>query len=170
MYAASVKSGAVFFLDSAMAKMGRPSIYTQNLADNICNRLALGDSLRKICADDEMPDLTTIMEWIRNKPDFSKQYAQAREEQAETYADQLIHIADEESDDVNRARLRIDTRKWVAMKLKPKKYGDKIGIGGADDLPPIEIKEMSAIELAKRTAFLLRAGLEEIENATDSQG
>jgi hypothetical protein len=146
--------------------MGRPSTYSPEVVEAICERLALGESLRSICADDAMPAMSSVFKWLTEHPEFSAQYAHAREEQAEALADEIVAIADEEctmvraekhgakadDDDGNvevvfdatavaRNRLRIDARKWVASKLKPKKYGDKIQqeVTGKDG-GPIETK------------------------------
>jgi hypothetical protein len=78
-----------------------------------------------------MPSIGTILRWVSEKPDFREQYARAREIQAETHADDIVTIADgpTEGDDsvkTARDRLRVDSRKWVASKLLPKKYGDKL--------------------------------------------
>lgn len=108
------------------AKMGRPSVYSQELADKICEQIVLGRSLRSICNDDDMPSIASVIKWLREKDDFSTQYARAKEEQADTLADDMEDIARDKDIDVQRARLIIDTRKWSASKLKPKKYGDKI--------------------------------------------
>lgn len=72
-----------------------------------------------------MPDTSTVFRWLAKHEDFREQYARAREEQAETHADEIIDIADDFADDPNSRRVRIDARKWIASKLKPKKYGDK---------------------------------------------
>ena len=121
--------------------MGRPSTYTDAVAATICSRLACGESLRAICLDDDMPDRTTVYDWLFRMPDFASQYTRAREEQAETMADDIVAIADESYHDhdidenghvrvnneaIQRSKLRVEARKWVAAKLKPKKYGDKI--------------------------------------------
>jgi hypothetical protein len=112
-----------------MAKIGRPSLYTPELADEICTRLANGESLRAICLDDAIPSVGTVLRWVGEHDEFQKQYARAREIQAETHADDIVTIADGggEDDSVRTARdrLRVDARKWVASKLLPKKYGDK---------------------------------------------
>lgn len=128
--------------------MGRPSEFSQETADAICERLADGESLRAICADEDMPNKATVFRWLGAFPAFSDQYARSREEQAETLADDIVSISDEagtrsivndEGDEVlvafdatavARNRLRIDARKWVASKLKPKKYGDKVEVSG----------------------------------------
>ena len=111
-------------------KGGRPSKYSKELALEFCHRLAEGRSLRKICSDADMPDAKTIRTWLgdEDKEWFLLQYKRAREEQAETYADEMDDLANNPNVDVARAKLIIDTRKWVASKLKPKKYGDKVDV------------------------------------------
>lgn len=120
-------------------KVGRPSKFTNEMMDSICARLSLGESMRKICLDPAMPEQTTMFKWLREIPEFAQQYARAKEESAETYADEMMDIADGmplmnpvtgavDSASVNHQRLRVDTRKWIASKLKPKKYGDKVAL------------------------------------------
>lgn len=106
---------------------GRPSIYTDDLAVELCTQIAEGRSLRKICDREDMPALRTVMYWLRDNESFLQQYTRAREEQAESYADEIIDIADTEPD-ANKARVRVDSRKWVVSKLLPKKYGDKLDL------------------------------------------
>jgi len=132
--------------------MGALPVYTQKTLDEICERIADGESLRHICQDEHMPDKAQVFRWLSHNAEFRDQYAHARECQAEVFADDLINIADDARNDtqvddagnvivsqdvIARAKLRIDTRKWVASKLKPKKYGDKISneITGADGEP-----------------------------------
>lgn len=124
---------------------GRPSEYNQELADRICAELAQGYSLRTVCAADDMPSVKTIFNWFRTYPDFLQQYTRAKEESADAMADEVIDIADDGSNDwmvkhgkddqeywqlngehVQRSRLRIETRKWLMAKMKPKKYGEKL--------------------------------------------
>lgn len=107
--------------------MGRPSDFTQEKADDICSWLAEGHSLRGYCEKPGAPDMTTIMRWLRLEEGFSKQYARAKEESADALADDILHIADT-AKDANLGRLRVDSRKWIASKLKPKKYGDKLDV------------------------------------------
>lgn len=125
--------------------MARPTDYNQEIADRICEAISEGQSLRAICAADDMPCKASVFRWLTLHPEFSDQYARAREEQAEAMADEIVAIADEEATTVKnhdggltevtfdnvavaRNRLRIDARKWVASKLKPKKYGDKLDV------------------------------------------
>ncbi len=80
-------------------KKGRPSLYTEALAAEICRRLAEGESLRAICADKAIPGISTVMGWLfdGNHGEFSEQYARAREAQAEIRADEIVDIADDAS-------------------------------------------------------------------------
>ncbi len=127
----------------AKRKPGRPTRYTEAIAVKICRRLAEGESLRKICKDTSMPAISTVMGWLFDgkHADFSEQYARARDLQADKLFDEALEIADATSDDwitteddkkildhehVQRSRLRVDTRKWAAGKLAPKRYGDKL--------------------------------------------
>lgn len=141
---------------------GRPSTYNTDTADAICARLVEGESLRSICRDEAMPCTVTVFKWLREHPEFASQYARAREEQAETLAAEIVEIADEtevrattdgeevrlalDPTAVARNRLRVDARKWVASKLKPKVYGDKVSaeISGPDGGP---VETVTRIEL-----------------------
>lgn len=124
--------------------MGRPSKYTNKVADEICERLANGESLRAICESAHMPSLSMVFRWLAQNVEFREQYARAREAQADAIADEILTLADRpqighktttkangdvetvEGDMVERSRLQIDARKWLAAKLRPKVYGEKI--------------------------------------------
>ncbi|MBH9645062.1 terminase small subunit-like protein [Burkholderia vietnamiensis] len=121
------------------------TIFTQELADTICEHLVSGLSLRQIEAIEGMPSKTTILRWLADDrfTSFRDQYARARDMQAEGMADEILEIADDGRNDwmeiqnrdgdnigwkvngeaVQRSRLRIDARKWLLSKLLPKKYG-----------------------------------------------
>lgn len=129
-------------------KMGRPSTFTEETAAAICAKLAEGESLRSICRDDDMPGLSTVFQWLAARPVFAEQYARAREAQADALFEDILEIADDGRNDwmerrgeddagwvvngehLQRSRLRIDARKWMAGKLRPKTYGDKSLIEG----------------------------------------
>lgn len=130
--------------------IGRPSAYSPQTATIICERLAKGESLRAITADDDMPAQSSVFRWLEANSAFREQYARAREAQADFYAEEIIAISDDGTNDwmarrseaekgagiesgwvlngehVQRSRLRVDARKWFASKVAPKKYGDKI--------------------------------------------
>lgn len=96
-----------------------------------------------------MPSRETVRRWLRDKAEFRGQYARAREDQADALADEILAIADDTDGDVeivegeivqiaanvNRAKLRVDARKWAAGKLAPKKYGTKVELSGDADNP-----------------------------------
>lgn len=124
---------------------GRPAMYTQELAERICDLIAQGESLRHIEAIEGMPHKATIMRWCIKYPAFCEQYTRAKEQQAEALNEELLDIADDARNDwiekenqktgttfialneeaISRARLRIETRKWLMGKMKPKKYGER---------------------------------------------
>lgn len=109
--------------------IGRPSEYSAEMAEHICDLIARGLSLRTICVKSDMPSMSTVCKWLKGNSEFSEQYARAREEQADVYADEIVEIADSVEPDtaaVSKAKLQIDARKWKAAKLAPKKYGDKV--------------------------------------------
>lgn len=116
--------------------MGRPSDFTAEMANTICERIADGESLRKICADEDMPGRSTVRQWLAKYPEFARQYAHARDQQADVYAERIVEEA-ETATDAALGRLRMDALKWAASKLAPKKYGDKLAIGGDEDAGPI---------------------------------
>jgi len=153
----------------APKKMGRPSKYSDHLAQVICLRIAEGESLNKICKDDEMPERVTIYRWLLEKEDFCNNYARAREDQAETHADEIVSIADEtpelvpvfdkdgnqidvklDSAYIQWQRQRIDARKWNAAKQRPRKYGERITHSGDDTSPVVVENNMNVFgELLK---------------------
>lgn len=136
---------------------GRPTIYTQELASEICSRIAEGESLRSVAKDPKMPSVSTVCRWLLDteRKEFWEQYEKARNAQAELMFDELLDIADDGENDyvlrenkdgsdwwqyngeaVQRSRLRVDTRKWYLSKVLPKKYGDKLDLtSGGKELP-----------------------------------
>ena len=110
--------------------MGRASEFTQEIADEICDRIAKGESLRAICADEEagwLPSARTVHRWIDGNEEFCQQYARAMEQRAEFKFEEAWSVAKAATPEtVSVARLQVDTIKWMAGKLSPKKYGDKV--------------------------------------------
>lgn len=119
-----------------MAKRGRPSTYTPEIAKAICERLAAGETLRSICRGDDMPAEAAVRAWALDDVEgFSAHYARAREIGYATLGDQILEIADDADGDPKRDRLRVDTRKWLLSKVLPKIYGDKLELGGPNGGP-----------------------------------
>jgi hypothetical protein len=135
-------------------------------------------SLASICRDEGMPDERSVRRWARNHGDFADHYAAARRLGYEKRADELLEIADDSSADwidtgngnrvfdsvhVNRARLMIDTRKWLLSKMLPKIYGDHVTIAGDADQPirhvvqRIKWSSLSDEEIEAIEAFALAA-------------
>jgi hypothetical protein len=123
---------------------GRPTTFTAEIAHTICSRVASGESLKAICRDEGMPAEATVRGWVLDdREGFSALYARARDLQAESWADEILEISDDGSNDwmaregkddapgyvvngehIQRSKLRADTRRWLLAKLKPKQYGD----------------------------------------------
>jgi hypothetical protein len=138
---------------TVVPKNERPTKYSQEKVDAILLRVSGHESLRAICADLGVP-VSTFLGWVADNPDLAEQYARAKRAQAELLALEIVQIADEaevqasyqgeevtldlSANAIARNRLRVDARKWVASKLLPKVYGDKLAIGGADDLPAVQ--------------------------------
>jgi hypothetical protein len=130
--------------------MGRPSTFTQEVADKVCARLATGETLRRISRDEGMPPESTVRQWAMDNPDFAAQYAKSRDLGLDAMADELFDIADDGTNDtqvdeggavltnhdvIARSRLRVDTRKWYLSKLAPKRYGEKLALQGDPENP-----------------------------------
>lgn len=118
---------------------GRPAIYTAETASEFCRRLADGQSMRSVCAQDDMPAWTTVWRWLQADEAFRLQYARAREAQAHVVAQEAIDEA-LRANDAHLGRLAYDARKWFAGKLLPKVYGDKTLHTGGDGEGPIKIE------------------------------
>jgi len=166
---------------------------------HICDQLAtssmgIGRILSKGYEGHNLPSYSTIMLWLTEDTVLSEMYALGKEAQADYMADEMLEIADDGRNDymeqvgdddvgglafklngehINRSRLRVDTRKWLASKLKPRKYADKVHaeVSGRDG-KPIETRDVSMTDVARRVAFMLSAAVAEQEksNADDKEG
>ena len=104
---------------------GRPSTYTEEMGNLICDKLTEGVSLRKLCMSEEFPNASTVYVWLDRFPAFAEKYARAREAATEDMLEAILEIADDPKIEVQDKRVRIDTRKWAMSKLNMKKYGEK---------------------------------------------
>lgn len=120
---------------TAERRTGRPTTYTDEIAAFICAELSNGKPLTHICKPDDMPGLSTVYQWLIKNSTFADTYTRARQDQADTLADEIVEIADT-TDDPRKAHLQIEARKWTAAKLKPKKYGDikQVDVTGGIDM------------------------------------
>ncbi len=127
------------------AKRGRPSKFTDALAEEICERLGKGEPLAAICRGEGMPKVQTVSDWRTRYPEFSVSIACAREEGFDALATECLKIADTplegtrtrigkdgiesiREDMLGHRRLQIETRLKLLSKWDPKRYGDKIDV------------------------------------------
>jgi len=153
----------------------RPVEYTEDIADEICWRITHGEPLVRICADEHLPHVATIYRWLIRFPVFCDMYTRAREEQADTNADEILAIADEMppeyTDEKGRTTIdhsylawqkqRIEARKWTAAKLKPRKYGDRVALEGVEDGAAIKTEDTNAnkfLDIIRNMEMTKRAG------------
>lgn len=129
--------------------------YSQELADEICERMALGETLTAIVKDEHMPEEKSVYRWRQRRPDFGQAYVRARVDQMHAWSDEIISLADDAEGDfrikvdlnspeleriekdgfirfrytkrqVSRVALMIDTRKWLMSRIAPEDFGDKL--------------------------------------------
>ena len=136
---------------------GRPSIFSQELADAVFGRVAAGQNLTEICQQEGMPHKATVYRWLAQNEEFRRQYGTACEVRTDAWAEDLYEVAETAApEDTARARLMVDTRKWLMAKMAPRKYGDKItnehsGPDGGD----IPLRVTTDIDRAKALAAMI---------------
>ncbi len=146
-------------------KMFRVALICQSMKDGINERAACR-------MHDVAPSL--FWYWTDEDEEFKMMYAAARDALIRHWANDIIDIADtqqsgqihkqkllgneiETRDMIDHRRLRIQSRQWLLSKLRPKQFGDKMAIGGADDLPPIQSK--ADVTLAPEDAYKQMIGI-----------
>ncbi len=154
--------------------MAKPWPYDPNIGEDICARISAGEALVEICACKGMPSRHTVYRWLHSTPRFGDSYARARVAQMSCWADEIITIADDATNDymdrtvngrtervldpenINRSKLRIETRKWIMAKIASKVFGDKIQVDQTarrEDLTDDEL-------MARIAATMKRLGIE----------
>ncbi|UWQ30248.1 hypothetical protein [Leisingera sp. M523] len=165
-------------------KPGRPSTFTQKVADEICRRMSLGETLKSICEDPKMPTQTGVAKWRQARPEFDVSYARAREDQMHAWADEIVSLIDGAEMGYNvrvplaskemerikedgfvtfrfrkhhldHAKAMVDVRKWLMAKVLPAVFGDRLNI---DANHTIESKDDAEI-LQELRAEMERAGM-----------
>lgn len=169
-------------------KIGRPTRYSNQIADEILDRMCSGETLTSICQSEHLPSRTTVWQWyVDDRRGFSNRYARARVAQAAYYVDEILVIADDVSEDVvmdtvgfdesgdpiqvervnrehiQRSKIRIESRKWLAKVLDPASYGDKQRLEhtGADGGPVEQFVDSPQRETPE--AWLIRVEREAVE-------
>ncbi len=149
---------------------GRPEVWTpekrQEAIDKILGRIATSrDSIATICKDEDLPNAATFFGWLSQDEELDKQYTRVKANQAEFLGEEMLDISDDSTNDymerknedgdtvgvqlnaehVQRSRLRIETRKWLMGKLRPKKYGERLALAG-DETAPLTLRLLKADE------------------------
>jgi hypothetical protein len=120
---------------------GRPTDYNQEIAEMILDKLADGKPMKVICKEEGMPCYMSVLRWQRRHPEFGDLVARAKVDGTHALADECIEIADEKKADPADRRVRIDTRLRLIGKWNATIYGDKVAVGGADDMPAIKTSQ-----------------------------
>ena len=113
-------------------------LFDEDVALQICNRVAAGEPLTKVCEDKGLPSYLTVCKWFREVPDFEREYARARADSAEAGYFEIMEVEKDLAagkTDPNTARVLIDSIKWRIGRMKPKVYGDRLTLAGDEDAP-----------------------------------
>jgi hypothetical protein len=127
------------------SRTGRPTIKNPELCAEICRRISEGETMQAILKDPGMPAWTTVHDWKQADESFRQALMRAREQQAEVWAEEIKSISDDElptHEAIGRARLRMQSRQWLAGKFNPQ-FADKptqigVNVGVAVVLPEAE--------------------------------
>lgn len=154
-------------------KTGRPSKYTKEIAQSICEQLSEGVPLREICRQEGMPAWRTIYDWMYKDDDLSAAIAHARDLGYDNMAEECLHIADnvmmgsiktiddegnitvKHEDMLGHRKLQIETRLKLLAKFNPKRYGDAVKLSG-DAENPLEVGNTMFNELLKNVELKLQ--------------
>jgi hypothetical protein len=132
-----------------MPVLGRPNVYNEQVADEICAKLESGQSLFSICKNPNRPSESTVRHWaLEDRGGFSAKYTRARDLGLDAIADKMLEIARSavSPEDVPRARLEFDAVRWYLSKLAPKRYGDAQLLKHADADGNVLKIELSRVE------------------------
>ena len=125
--------------------------FDEEAAQHLLVWIADGNSLKSWTTSSDIAlaggyKIDTVYRWLRINPDFASAYTQAREDRADTLVDEMLDIAADATDDayiryvdgkpvaaidgtaIRRADLMIKTRQWVAEKMRPAHYGQRVDI------------------------------------------
>ncbi len=176
--------------ETAQRQRGRPTVYTPEIAAEVCERLKHTGSLRKVCSAEDMPHEATVRTWVADdRGGFATHYARAREIGFGRLAEDVLEIADDGTNDtyldedgeerknrdvIERSRLRVDTRKWLLARVLPKIYGDKVALTGADGGPlQIQAVRFAEVVAAAAVPVLIEGAthaIERLDASTPSDG
>lgn len=141
----------------------KPGFYTDDIADELCERIMLGETIRELDLDPTMPSATTILTWLDRRPAFREKWNVAVQNSALMMEHDMLHIAAaaKSKDEVLAAKLRISTMQWVASKRAPQVYGDKLDLNVSQQPKtatlPIAWDKLSADEISHMRALMAKA-------------
>ncbi len=137
----------------------KPQPLSKAVKDRICRDVSLGKSLRRVLKGEGMPSMSKVMETLQEDLLFAEQYARARKRGIDLHIDGILDLADRATaTNVHAVRLKVDVRKWLASKLVPKVYGDRLD--PEEDPALLEHRRFTALEAARRVAFVLFNGMQ----------
>lgn len=163
---------------------------TQELRDEVCARRIRGEKLQDICADEHLPSYDTLMKWWLGEPGdghdaFRHAYAHALMAWAMGVVDEIVEIADDTSGDwqwserkqawvpdndtPTRAKVRIDTRKWIATKMLPRLFGERMEIDYRSSDGSASGRRLTDAQLARLSTPALREVLALLREAEDGE-
>lgn len=130
--------------------------WTASLVDRICGEIASGRGIREVAAEKWCPSEPSIYRRMGEDAAFSDRINQARAAQQDREIEECVRMADEANvEDWQVVKLRIWARQWRASKLAPRRYGDKIALGGATDLPPVQTNTQVTLDPSEAYKALL---------------
>lgn len=177
-----------------MAEQAKPTHETKEIREEICQRRTNGEKLPDICADEHMPHYNTVINnwWLGSPGDghdqFRIEYLKAMQSYTQRIVDEIVDIADDKEDDwvwsskkgcwypnndtPTRAKVRIDTRKWIAQRLLPMLYGDtvKVDVTSSDDPSGSGARTLTDEKLAKLSTPALREVLSVLRDEDPNPG
>jgi hypothetical protein len=154
------------------SRSGRPTLKTPELCAEICRRISEGETMQAILNDPGMPGWTTVHDWKQIDVSFRQALTRAREQQAEVWAEEIMSISDDDlptHEAIGRARLRMQSRQWLAGKFNPQ-FADKptqvgVNVGVAVVLPEAERQRL----IERRDRALLANQNQTIKRPEDEQ-
>ncbi len=148
------------------------STYSEEVAEQICDLILDGGILSKICMQDGMPSSRTVLRWLDRHEDFRRLYDRAREIRAEVWAEEILDISDDTSDDwidkekpdgstdrvvdhehVTRSKLKVDSRKWLMSKAAPRRYGEKLDLNHSGAISTTDDLDFSYLDRDERAVL-----------------
>lgn len=153
-----------------MAKRpGRPAVVTEAVIANALALIAEGASLRR-AARKLGVSVGALFAGVTSAP-VVERYARARQERAHHIAEEAIEIADRtgKGADVNRDRLRVDTRKWFAARLDPLRWGDKQQLEHSGEVKTAFGDDRKGqLDFARRVAFAMNQGMQALKDPKEN--